>query len=29
LARIEKFKAAILELKIDDEVWEVFVKIKA
>jgi tRNA(fMet)-specific endonuclease VapC len=29
LARIKKFKAAILELKIDDEVWKVFVKIKA
>ena len=29
LERIEKFKQAILELKVDDEVWEVFVKIKA
>jgi len=29
LERIEKFKEAILELKVDDEVWDVFVKIKA
>jgi tRNA(fMet)-specific endonuclease VapC len=29
LARIEKLKKAIPELKIDDEVWDVFVKIKA
>jgi predicted nucleic acid-binding protein len=29
LARIEKFKQAIPELKVDDEVWDIFVKVKA
>ena len=29
MERIEKFKEAIFFLFLDDEVWEVFVKIKA
>ncbi len=29
LARIEKLKKAIPELKVDDEVWDIFVKVKA
>jgi len=29
LARIEKLKKAIPKLKVDDEVWDIFVKVKA
>ena len=29
MARIEKLKKAIPELKVDDEVWDIFVKVKA